>query len=205
MRRKITISTAVVAMLLIGIVATSVFASDAILANISSANKANVANQLQANPVTMTPEQISPIREQTKEQFQEQSQNSVTNQAEEPPENNVDVVELEKSVPRTYEETDAKLVPTRIRFLMYTHDGKHIIWGWVGNGYFVGTDNLGKRCWGIYGNGVFAGFYDGDFLWGQYQTGNWKAEGLFGEKYTYGKYVLFPIPTLEPSITAAVP
>jgi biopolymer transport protein ExbD len=215
MRRKIAISIAVVAMLLIGIMVTSVFASDAALANISSAKKANAANQLQANAVTVTPEQTSPIREQTheqlqaqeqtKEQLQEQTQNQETNQVGEPPENDVNVAELEKTVPRTYEEADARLVPTRTRFLMYTHDGKHIMWGWVGNGYFVGTDNMGKRCWGIYGNGVFAGFYDGDFFWGRYRNGNWKAEGLFGEKYTYGKYVLFPIPTLEPAITAAVP
>jgi hypothetical protein len=211
MRRKIAISIAVVAMLLIGIMATSVFASDAALANISSAKKANTANQLQANAISVTPEQAGPIREQTqeqlraqkqtKEQLQEQTQNSLTNQAGELPENDVDVAELEEKVPRTYEETDAQLVPTRTRFLMYTHDGKHIMWGWVGNGYFVGTDNLGKRCWGIYGNGVFAGFYDGDFFWGRYRNGNWKAEGLFGEKYTYGKYVLFPTPTL----TAATP
>lgn len=201
MRRKIAISIAVVAMLLIGIMATSVFASDAALANISSAKKANAANQLQANAISVTPNQAGPIREQAKEQLQEQTQNSLTNQAGEPPETYVDVAELEKSVPRTYEETDAQLVPTRTRFLMYTHDGKHIMWGWVGNGYFVGTDNLGKRCWGIYGNGVFAGFYDGDFFWGRYRNGNWKAEGLFGEKYTHGKYVLFPTPTL----TAATP
>ena len=78
------------------------------------------------------------------------------------------------------------------RFLLYTHDGKHIMWGFVGNGYFVGQDNLGKRCWGIYGNGVFAGFYDGEFFWGKYRCGNWKAIGLFGENYTHGKYILFP-------------
>jgi hypothetical protein len=68
---------------------------------------------------------------------------------------------------------------------MYTSDGKHIMWGFVGNNHFVGTDNLGKRCWRIYGKGVFAGFYDGDFLWGRYRNGNWKTEGLFGENYTH--------------------
>jgi hypothetical protein len=206
MKRKIAVSIVVVAMLLIGIMATSVFASDAALADNKSLTKNAAAidsNQLQANavPLPLTPEQVSPIRERTKEQ----PQNSVTNQAGEPPENDFDVAELQKNVPRTYEETDAQLYPTRTRFIMYTQDGKHIMWGFVGNGYFLGTDNLGKRCWGIYGNGVFAGFYDGEFFWGRYRNENWKAEGLFGEKYTYGKYVLFPTPTLEPAITAATP
>jgi hypothetical protein len=79
------------------------------------------------------------------------------------------------------------------------------MWGYVGNGFFVGQDNLGKRCWGIYGNGVFAGFYDGGFFWGKYRNGNWKAEGLFGENCAHGKYILFPTPTIEPAITATVP
>jgi hypothetical protein len=208
MRKKISISIAVVAMLIIGIMATSVLASDAAMAKnmpLTKNTATSDANQLQANAVTMTPEQVSPIREQTKEQLQEQTQNAVTNQAGESTVNDVDIEELEKRVPRTYEETDAEIVPTRIRFLLYNKDGKYIMWGWVGNGYFVGTDNLGKRCWGIYGNSVFAGFYDGDFFWGRYRNGNWKAEGLFGENYTYGKYILFPTPTLEPAITAAVP
>ena len=208
MRKKIAISIAVVSLLLIGIMATSVFASNVTLAsNTSLAKKANVSNQLQSNAVPVTPEKVGPVREQ----LMEQSQNSVTNQVGEPPEidveepEEIDVEKLKEIVPKTYEETDAQLVPTRTRFLLYTHDGKHIMWGYVGNGFFVGQDNLGKRCWGIYGKGVFAGFYDGDFFWGKYRSGHWKAVGLFGENYTHGKYILFPIPTLEPAIAETLP
>jgi hypothetical protein len=70
----------------------------------------------------------------------------------------------------------------------------HIMWGVYGNGRFVGTDNLGKRCWGIYGKGIFAGFYDGEFFWGKYDNGAWKAEYLFGLEHSRGDYVLFPPP-----------
>jgi hypothetical protein len=66
-----------------------------------------------------------------------------------------------------------------------------------GNGRFVGTDNLGKRCWGIYGRGVFAGFYDGEFFWGKYGNGAWKAQYLFGLENSYGKYVTFPVPAVS--------
>jgi hypothetical protein len=208
MRKKISISIAVVALLLIGIIATSVFASQAMLAeNTSLVKNTNVSNQLQANEVSVTSEEVGPMKEQMMEQEQsrEQEQNCATNQVDELSEIAVDVEQLESLVPRTYEDAEAQLIPTRIRFLMYTRDGKHIMWGFVGNNYFVGTDNLGKRCWGIYGKGVFAGFYDGGFFWGRYCRGNWKAEGLFGEEYTYGKYILFPTIDLEPSIAAAAP
>ena len=70
------------------------------------------------------------------------------------------------------------------------------MWGTSGNGIFVGTDNLGKRYWEIYGNGIFAGFYDGEFFWGRYSNGAWKAQYLFGLRYSYGKHVLFRNPTL---------
>jgi hypothetical protein len=85
---------------------------------------------------------------------------------------------------------------------MYTLDGVHIMWGIYGNGRFVGTDNNGKRCWGIYGQGVFAGFYDGEFFWGKYCNSDWKAEYLFGLRYSQGKYVLFPTPFPTTSSTA---
>ena len=98
-------------------------------------------------------------------------------------------------IPKTYEET-ANIVPFRQRYLMYTWDGVHIIWGRYGHGYFVGTDNLGRRAWGIYGKSIFAGFYDGDFFWGKYANGRWKAQGLFGMNYSHGRYVLFPMPVL---------
>ncbi len=171
MRKKIVISIAVVSLLLIGIMATSVFASTPKLAknaNSVAPKKLGAVNGI--SPTSVSPD-VSP---------------------------EIDVEELEKMVPSTYDETDALISSRRIRFLMYTHDGKHIMWGFVGNGYFVGQDNLGKRCWGIYGNGVFAGFYDGDFFWGRYWSGHWRAVGLFGENYTHGKYILFPTSSIEP-------
>ena len=106
-----------------------------------------------------------------------------------------DIVEGEKlreRIPQTYEEAEAQVCPVRNRFILWTHDGVHIMWGHYGNGYFIGRDNAGKRCWGIYGRGVFAGLYDHDFFWGRYQAGRWKAEGLFGLEHAHGQYVVFP-------------
>ncbi len=108
---------------------------------------------------------------------------------------------LKQLVPKTAEDAENRIMPVRTRFLMWTNDGRHIMWGICGNGFFTGTDNLGKRCWGIYGNGIFAGFYDGDFFWGKYYNGAWKAYGLFGLRYSQGQYVLFP----QPTITNQVP
>ena len=161
-------------MLLIGIMATSVFAS------------ANASNKLAANANPVAPKKLS-------------SANGISIDSATPdisPETDID--ELKALVPDNYAETETRLPPQRTRFLLYTNDGKHIMWGYVGNGYFVGTDNLGKRCWGIYGNGVFAGFYDGEFFWGRYRSGHWKAEGLFGLNYSRGKYILFPSPSVTP-------
>ena len=94
------------------------------------------------------------------------------------------------------EETDELIapvpVPRRARFLLYTNDGQDIMWGVFANGYFRGEDNHGKYAWGIYGKSVFAGFYDGEFFWGRYRRGNWKAFGLFDKNYSKGKYVIFP-------------
>jgi hypothetical protein len=204
MRKKIVVSMIVVAMLLIGVMATSVLAS-----NVTLARNANASKELTATAKSVTAESLGPVREVSRD-------SAISKQAEELPE--LDVAEeleatadetlelgyLKEMVPKTYEEADA-LICVRTRFLLYTHDGRHIMWGFVGNGYFVGQDNLGKRCWGIYGNNVFAGFYDGDFFWGKYRCGNWKAEGLFGENYTSGKYILFPTTNIAPAITAADP
>jgi hypothetical protein len=109
-----------------------------------------------------------------------------------------DKAQLKEIAPATPEEAERSIYPIRTRFLMWTHDGVHIMWGVYGNGRFVGTDNLGKRCWGIYGRGVFAGFYDGEFFWGKYVNGTWKAEYLFGLENSWGRYVLFP----QPAVTA---
>ena len=103
-----------------------------------------------------------------------------------------DKAQLKEIAPATPEEAERNIYPVRTRYIMWTHDGVHIMWGVYGNGRFVGTDNLGKRCWGIYGRGVFAGFYDGEFFWGKYVNGAWKAQYLFGLASSYGKYVTFP-------------
>jgi hypothetical protein len=197
MRKRIAISIAVVSMLLIGIMATSVFASNATLARNASLAKKPASNKLQSNAVPLTPEGVSPSNKPTLPSIIPSEVEELPDVAVEEAEG-IDAAKLEEIVPETYEATDALVSTRRTRFLLYTHDGKHIMWGYVGNGYFVGTDNLGKRCWGIYGNGVFAGFYDGDFFWGRYRNGNWKAEGLFGLNYAHGKYILFPSPSIVP-------
>ena len=110
--------------------------------------------------------------------------------------------QLRQLVPETLEEAEGSIYPVRSRFLLWTNDGVHIMWGFCGNGRFVGTDNLGKRCWGIYGKGVFAGFYGGEFFWGRYSGGLWKAKYLFGLEASQGKYVLFPAVTVARDTTA---
>jgi len=112
------------------------------------------------------------------------------------PEQAEDTDQLKELTPATLEEAERSIYPVRNRFLMWTSDGMHIMWGIYGNSRFVGTDNLGKRCWGIYGKGVFAGFYDGEFFWGRYSNGLWKAQYLFGLDNSRGSYVLFPSPAI---------
>jgi hypothetical protein len=207
MRKKIVVSMVVVALLLVGVMATSVLAS-----NTTLAKNTDVSKELRANAISVKPNKVDSIQELSPASVipPENERLPEIDVAEEPEETDddnlegIDVDALRESVPGTYEEADS-LICKRVRFLLYTHDGKHIMWGFVGDGYFVGQDNLGKRCWGIYGNGVFAGFYDGEFFWGKYRCGNWKAEGLFGENYTHGKYILFPITNREPAITATYP
>jgi len=208
MRKKIVVSMVVVALLLIGIMATSVLAS-----NVNLAKNTDVSKELVATANSVTPEKLDPVKEISPtssvipNEVKELPKIDAVKELEESDDENleeIDVEDLKESVPETYEETDSRICQ-RTRFLLYTHDGKHIMWGFVGNGYFVGTDNLGKRCWGIYSKGVFTGFYDGEFFWGKYRCGNWKAEGLFGENYTHGKYILFPTTNTEPAITATNP
>jgi len=197
MQKKIVLSMTVVALLLIGVMATSVLAT-----NTSLATNTKISEDLTATAKPETAVSLAPVREQSAIAVRN-SEGSNTDNANDSAvsvardENDVQDVDTESmrdAVPSTYEETDAQLSTQRVRFLLYTHDGKHVMWGFVGNGYFVGTDNNGKRCWGIYGNNVFAGFYDGEFFWGKYRSGNWKAEGLFGLNYAHGKYILFPAP-----------
>jgi hypothetical protein len=204
MRNKMAISMAVGALLLIGIMTTSVLASKSTAVANSASLAANtaVSTQLRTNAFSVVPADVCPPKFVPPDPV-------VAGEDEVPEVGAVDKLEedvtfddleamevddIKAMVPETYEETDAQIC-CRVRFLIYTHDGKHIMWGYVGNGYFVGQDNLGKRCWGIYGNGIFAGFYDGEFFWGKYRCGNWKAIGLFGENYSHGKYILFPTVT----------
>ncbi|MCW4054401.1 MAG: hypothetical protein NWE84_05720 [Candidatus Bathyarchaeota archaeon] len=111
--------------------------------------------------------------------------------------------QLKELAPATPEDAEESIYPVRRRFLLWTNDGIHIMWGIYGNGRFVGTDNLGKRCWGIYGKGIFAGFYDAEFFWGKYCNGSWKAEYLFGLDYSRGIYVLFPPPAIANDLTVS--
>ena len=106
--------------------------------------------------------------------------------------------EWKELVPKTYEaaeymllkEQSATLLPRR--FLMWTGNGEHIMWGHYGKGYFVGQDNAGENVWGIWGKNVFAGFYNDEFFYGRYASGKWSANYLFGEEMSRGRYVTFP-------------
>jgi len=187
MKKHILISIAVVAMLLVGIFGSSVLAS----------NTRFAPTAVRAKDVAMvTATSDVPETEVNKREVVSATLNvKAVDEIEKLPENELE--DLKADVPETYEETDSLASVNRVRFLLYTHDGKHIMWGYVGNGYFVGTDNNGKQCWGIYGNGVFAGLYsNGDFFWGRYRSGHWKSEGLFGLNCSFGQCILFPTSSL---------
>ena len=171
MQKKIKISIAAFAALMLAILAVNLVmgATLAVKAPAPSANALEAVEKLEPD------ESIAP-------------DNSVIIS----PEQAEDKEQLKALAPVTIEEAESSIYPVRRRFLLWTNDGVHILWGIYGNGRFVGTDNLGKRCWGIYGKGVFAGFYDGDFFWGKYCNGSWKAEYLFGLDNSRGEYVLFP-------------
>ena len=106
----------------------------------------------------------------------------------------INKAKLMEKIPETYElaEKEISVLPVQKRFLLYTNNGKHIMWGKLSQGYFKGQDNLNKKVWGIYGKVVFAGFYDGRFFWGRYRGGNWVAYGLFNMRSSRGKFVIFP-------------
>lgn len=87
-------------------------------------------------------------------------------------------------------------VPILRRFILWTHDGVHVMWGEHGNGYFVGEDNEGMEVWGIYQGGTFAGFYGDEFFHGMYRGNRWVAMNLFGEEYSFGRFELFPKPRI---------
>ena len=126
MRKKIAISMVVVALLLIGIMATSVLAS-----NVNLARNTNVSKELLATAESVTPERLGPVREISPasvipDEVKELPEIDAVEKLEE-----MEVEDLEEIVPGTYEETDSRICQ-RTRFLLYTHDGKHIMWGFVG-------------------------------------------------------------------------
>lgn len=109
-----------------------------------------------------------------------------------------EVVEaLRDRIPNTLEKAEESIRPLRNRYVMWTHDLKHVMWGRYGRGYFIGTDNQWKHAWGIYGNNIFAGLYDGTFFIGKYGRGQWCAKYLFGESWSRGRF------TVSPSLTVS--
>ena len=111
--------------------------------------------------------------------------------------NNVDEVSLKRIIPEEQIAIDAVNIAPRIRrFILWTNDGKNVMWGKYGNHHFYGEDNNGKKTWGIYYRGSFAGFYDGEFFYGRYSRDKWKARGLFGLNYSNGGFKTFPLPRL---------
>ncbi len=170
MNRKIKLSAAVIATLMLSILAVNMAMAATTLSATSKVNTAATVANAQVSAETGVI--ISAEQAENAEQ-------------------------LKELAPSTPEEADKNIYPVRTRFLMWTNDGVHIMWGVYGNGHFVGTDNLGKRCWGIYGRGIFAGFYDGAFFWGKYDSGAWKAQYLFGLENSYGKYLTFPTPAVS--------
>ena len=103
--------------------------------------------------------------------------------------------DVKQNMPDSFAQADEYigLGPERNRYLMWTNDGVHIMWGFYGNGYFIGYDDQGKQAYGVYGNRSFTGYYDGELFNGKTRGFNWKAEGLFHESETSGKLVLFPV------------
>lgn len=177
MKKKVKIAIATAAALMLTILAVNL-AMGATLYSSTSVSSANALEQVSEDQKDDTGIIISPEQADDEEQ-------------------------LKELAPATLEEAESSIYPIRRRFLMWTNDGVHIMWGIYGNGRFVGTDNLGKRCWGIYGKGIFAGFYNGEFFWGKYDNGAWKAEYLFGLECSNGKYVLFPPPAITSDSTAS--
>ena len=114
-----------------------------------------------------------------------------------------EVERLKALIPVSFAEAEDCVVPVRGRFLLWTQNLEHIMWGRLGGRFFAGEDNLGKHAWGVYGNGYFAGFYDGNFFWGRYSRGSWKAVGLFNLNQVYGGYRVYPLPVI--TATGTVP
>jgi len=181
MNKNIKVSTATIAVFLLVVLAANLAAASTTIPKTVS-NTANLA--------APSADSISAVS--TNPTYTNTPSNAITDKV--PPVAVEDLEKLREQIPKTLSEAEANILPIRSRYLMYTNNGVHIMWGTYGNGRFVGTDNQGKSCWGIYGQGIFAGFYNGVFFWGKYNNGEWKAEYIFGLRASQGKYVLFPSP-----------
>ena len=188
MNKKLKISAAAFAVFLLVVLAVNL--ASASIAVPKTANNINALNT-ESSVQPIKPSNTSPTNT---------NPSAITPPNPVDPTTVVDVEKLKTEIPKTLQEAEANILPIRTRYLMYTSDGVHIMWGVFGNGRFVGIDNQGKSCWGIYGQGIFAGFYNGEFFWGKYSNSNtWKAEYLFDLRYSEGKYVVFSSPTATAS------
>jgi len=99
-------------------------------------------------------------------------------------------------------------------FIMWTNDGKNLIWGTykVKNsiytddgkicsvrggcylGEFKGQDNTGKIIKGYFNQVSFYGYYENSNMKfsGTYNGNEWKATGLFGRNSSNGEFKFFP-------------
>ena len=185
MQKKIKVSIAAVAALMLVVFAVNLVMGATYAANTSAIKLNNMEAVEKLNPEETT---------EVKEEVAFDDSIAISTEIVENEE------QLKKLAPETFEEAESSIYPIRRRFIMWTSDGAHVMWGVYGNGRFAGTDNLGKRCWGIYGRGIFAGFYDGEFFIGRYYDGLWKAKYLFGIDQSRGEYVLFPAPELTADV-----
>jgi hypothetical protein len=162
----------------------------------SAINNSEIASSAITAAKTPVTSNVNPTTNPPTNTESKQTQSQTTEQSQ--------IQKMKEELPRTLQEAQIIMPNVRTRYLLYTNDGVHIMWGVFGNGHFIGADNQGKSCWGIYGQGIFAGFYDGQFFWGKYSnTGTWKAEFLFGLRVSEGKYVVFPSPIA--SVTTNTP
>ncbi len=120
MQKKIKISIAAVLALMLVILAVNL-AMGATFASNTSVPSANALEKVSTNQNNDNSIVISPEQADDKEQ-------------------------LKELAPATPEEAERSIYQIRRRFLMWTNDGVHVMWGIYGNGRFVGTYNLGKRC-----------------------------------------------------------
>ena len=112
------------------------------------------------------------------------------------------IEEAKELIPKTYEEAKTKVqlaIETPNKFIFWTQNGKNVVWGEYGNGYFFGDDNNGKHMWGTFYKGWAVGFYDDHYFIGKYWYKNnntniwkWQAWSLFENgQVSNGRLILF--------------